>query len=199
MADTKSALTTAIENQRKAQESSNAAAAAVRVAQAARDGLIADAAAGKPVKAQDVREAEEKTRSAEIEAEIARNIHAKSVELRHEAQVAAWHDEARALKAAYDIAVTAREEAYAAVLEGKSKLQALVRVHNDAVSAVRDALDQARIFNGDRPAKRITNPILAANLQDAPYVAGIFEGGPNVSPGKRLEVLIERPQPWPYG
>ena len=124
--DSQTALNAAMANEARAKETSDKAAGAVRTAKAARDALIETAASGKAVKAEDVRAAEERTRAAEIDAEIAAQIHSTAITQREKAQVARWHDEAAALQAAIDAATDARMSAGAAVDEAMNAVRALL-------------------------------------------------------------------------
>lgn len=158
------ALAKAIENEASAKASFDSATAAIRTAQAARDALIADAASGKAVRAQDIRAAEERTRQAEIDSEIAAQIHSTAITLREKAQIARWHEEAAELQTAIDTATDARMSAGAAVDEAMNAVRALLEAHKDAGVRFWDSIIAAKHFNGNREARRKTNATMRTRI-----------------------------------
>jgi hypothetical protein len=156
------ALAAAQANENRARESAEKAAGAVRSAQAARDALIGDAAAGKPVKAENVRAAEEATRAAEIDAEIAARVHSTALRLRHEAEIVHWHDEAAALDAKIHDAETARVRAGAKVDAAFIELKKAVDEFNVTGTDLWNAIAAAGAFNGGANFRKSRNSVLAA-------------------------------------
>jgi len=169
--DSKTALAAAQGNENKAREASEKAAQAVRVARAARDALIGDAAAGDGVKAQDVRAAEETTRAAEIDGEIAAKVHAAALRLRHEAEIACWHAEASDLDKKIEDAETARVEAGKAVDAAFVELKKAVDRFNATGMDLSNARAAAGHFNGSAEVRKSRNAVLAAAERDAAPVA----------------------------
>jgi hypothetical protein len=182
-------LAVAHTNEAAAHEASTKAAAAVRAALAARDALINDAGAGKPVQAQDVRAAEEAARAAEIDAEIAARVHSAALMLREKAQVVRWHDEAAEVQAAMDAAAHARTKAGADVDQAIGTVRGLLELHQAASNHLRATVFKATNFNRDREARRANNTALRNHIAIAGPDDPLVRGLPNVSP-MPLEVFL---------
>jgi len=162
--DAKTALAAAVTNENAAQAASEKAGQAVRAAQAARDSLIGDAAAGKAVKAQDVRAAEEAARAAEIDAEIAARVHSTAITLREHAQIASWDSEAAELQSEALAAADARIAAATVVDEAFSALRRAIDGHKAAGARLRAAQIAASVFNSNRDVRRVNNAALRARI-----------------------------------
>ncbi len=184
MTDTKSALATAQQNETNAREAFNSANAALCTAQGAREAMITDAAAGKPIPAQSIRQAEEATRRAEIDAEVAGRVLAAAFGLREKAQIDAWQDEAAELQGAIDSAIEARLAAGAAVDEQMAAVRNLLEKHKLAGNELRATLAAANLFNGQREARRATNAVLRARIATEGFDDPVIRRLPKLLPAE---------------
>jgi hypothetical protein len=186
------ALSAAFDNETKAREVAERQAATVRAAKAAKDALIDSAASGKPVKAEDVRSAEETTRTAEADAAIAQSIHAGATRKRHEAQNVQWHDDAAALSEAAESALVERIAAGRAVDDAKAALEAAIVKFHETGTVFENARRAVAFFNGDAPARLAMNPVLAA----APQGSAPHAKAPHNAKIRQLQVVIVEQSGW---
>jgi hypothetical protein len=175
------------DNETKAREASDKAAGAVRTARAARDALIGDAASGKPVNAADVRPAEEATRSAEIDAEIAARVASTALRLRHEAEIQNWHAEAAMLDERIQDGEAAVVAAGASVDAAFAELQRAVDFFNTAGINLWSAREAASHFNGNVEVRKSHNPVLAAG---GPVTNPVARGSSKVWNFARVEAMV---------
>jgi hypothetical protein len=138
--------------------------ASIRLAQAveAKRSLMASASRGQPVTAQELRQAEEVVRAAELEATLAAEVGKYDAAQRQRAQIAQFKDRADTLanlmveKAAEHVAAAlALDEAMAAARAAAARL-------DDARLALEEVDRACHSHNGLLDAEARTNPILAA-------------------------------------
>lgn len=180
----------AIENEASLKAAHDQKRRALAAAVTAKEKLIASAATGAAVKPDDVLKAEAAVRQAEIEAQLAGNIHAGAVTLRHKAQLAQWYGEAEQLRQAAEAAAQALHAADAEIDRLAEPLRQAIREYSDRLADLEAARSAARFFNSQRDMRNKTNPVLAQ--QDSgigdPFVMAAMPGTSHSWPAvKRLD------------